>query len=824
MNRSDEKQYWSRVDVHFHRLIALSVEKRNHYLEHLREREPDLVDEVKNMLDAHYKSGMFLETGVMDELSEMAGKKIGPWSILHELGRGGMSTVYLAERDDGSFERKVAVKFLYGFMPGSTMRARLIAEQQILARLEHPNIARLLDAGITEEGRPYFILEYVDGYPITEYCDKNKLDILARIKLFEQVCEAVHYAHQRLVIHRDLKPSNIMVTQDGMVKLLDFGIAKIMAQDTDGQQLITQTGFSVMTPEYASPEQIRFDNITTSSDGYTLGLLLCELLTGVLPYDVKRKSPLEIGRIITDSMPGKPSTLLRSARNQASGMDSQGAENTTHAQGERGLQSDFPGHSSQWIRKLKGDLDNIVLKALRKEPERRYGSVRELLQDLRNYRHNLPVSARRETFSYTAGKFIRRHKAGVAAALVTAVLLISLTLVSIWQAKIAREQRTIAEHRYEDVRELANSVLFEFHDAIVNLPGSTSAREMLVERALDYLDRLTIQGSLDPGLYLELAEAYQKVGDVQGNPTNANLGKSEDALESYKKGINMLEALLKQDKKHLQAQILHANLYGKKADVQAWLGNLEEAETAMRISTHHYAGLYKAHPDDPELKMDYVRTLIKNGDLLGNPLFPNLGLSGQAAAQYWLARDILSTYPDIAAENHQWIRFTGIVYERIGTMLDNADDPDGALDAFSRSMEYRKNLVEMDPLNTDAIRDEAVAYEKLGQIHRKSARVTEAKHNFEQAFDIFKWLADADPHNIQAVQSLAISHLHLGNIHYHDHQPNLNDKLSAQFHFARSQELLQNLHERDPENRRVRNLLNGINRQLEDLNMPNQAP
>ena len=871
MKKADEKLYWSRVDEHFHRLLDLPAEKRSHELQVLREREPSLADEVKNMLDAHYNSGTFLETGLMDELSEMAGKIIGPWRIVHELGRGGMSTVYLAERADGSFERKVAVKFLHGFMPGTTMRSRLIAEQQILARLEHPNIARLLDAGITDEGRPFFILEYVDGYPITEYCDRNGLDLHARIKLLEQVCEAVHYAHQRLIIHRDLKPSNIMVTKEGTVKLLDFGIAKIMTQDADDQQLITQTGFSVMTPEYASPEQIRCDNITTSTDGYTLGLLLCELLTGMLPYDVKRKSPLEIGRVITDTVPGKPSTLLRLARNDATANGKTGAGNGKPAPGNHNSHPGIRGHSPQWIRKLKGDLDNIVLKALRKEPERRYGSVQELLQDLRNYQLNLPVSARRETFSYTAGKFIRRHRTGVAAAMVAALLLLSLTLVSIWQAKIAREQRAIAEYRYEDVRALANSVLFEFHDAIVNLPGSTSAREMLVERALDYLDKLADQGSLDHGLYLELAEAYQKVGDVQGNPTNANLGKSEDALESYKKGISLLQSLLGQDENHLRAQIVNANLYGKKADVQAWLGNLEAAEMNMRISADRYAALYRTHPDDPELKMDYVRTLIKNGDLLGNPLFPNLGLAEQSVGQYTLARDILKQLavtdqhqetvsgqqygatadhpfgpsagqhqeaisgkhenpPDGQhgnasiiihrdSINPQWVRFMGIVYERIGIMMDAADDPEGALDGFSKSMEYRKILVEMDPLNTDAIRDEAVAYEKLGQVHRKSARVLEAKSYFEQAFHIFKWLADADPDNIQAAQSLAISHLHLGNIHYHDHQPNLNDKHSARFHFARSQDLLQNLYDKDPENLRLQSLLSGINRRLQELDV-----
>ena len=833
MTKDWDDDSWQQIEDHFHHLIDLPVGDREQYLNRLIDTVPELAAEVRKLLEAHIKSGLFLETGALDEISEMAGKVIGPWKIVRELGRGGMSTVYLAERTDGSFERNVAVKFLYGFMPGPQLRARLIAEQRILAKLDHQNIARLTDAGITDEGRPYFILEYVDGYPITEYCDRNKLGLMDRIRLFEQVCEAVHYAHQRLIIHRDLKPSNIMVSRDGQVKLLDFGIAKLLEMDSGEQQLVTQTGLSVMTPEYASPEQIRNANITTSTDCYTLGLLLCELLTGSLPYEVKRKSPFEIGKIITDTAPGKPSTLLSgktASLSQNTSSTGRDMEQNEIKAGSRNEYSESPiSEKNQWSSKLRGDLDNIILKARRKEPERRYGSVRELMQDLRNYKMNLPVSAGRDTLAYTAGKFIRRHRTAVVAASLTGFLLIVSTIFSFWQAQAAREQKVIAEQRFDDVRQLANTVLFEFHEAIADLPGSTTARVLLVERALDYLDKLSKQHQYDSGLNVELASAYLKVGNVQGNPTNANLGRPKDALISYDKGVDLIRDVLDREPDHKEAWVIHSSLIARMADVHAALGDRELSEHFAHQSTERFRELVGIYPDDARIVTEYAISLIKFGDLLGNPNMFNLGQNERAMEQYQTAESSLASLfnshwnvnhgvEDQDEENSNLVRLLGVVYERIGTLLEDENDLEGALEVFQKSMEYRKFLVEMNPLMTDAIRDEAIAHEKLGKVYKKKAQIDEARRQFEKSIEIFRWLADADPRNIQAQQSLAISHIHLGDISFHPVLPSYNDRATAKTHYNKSQRLLNDVITADPDNARNKDLLGIIQSRLHNMN------
>ena len=831
MEKNRDDINWQEIDDHFHKVINLPADQRERYFNDLYADSPEIAVETRKLLEAHMKAGLFLEMGVLDEISEMAGRVIGPWKIIRELGRGGMSTVYLAERTDGSFERKVAVKFLYGFLPGPQLRARMMAEQRILAQLEHPNIAMLLDAGITEEGRPYFILEHVDGCSITEYCDQNELDLKARITLFEQVCEAVHHAHQRLIIHRDLKPSNIMVNRDGQVKMLDFGIAKMLEEHPGEPQFVTRTGFTVMTPEYASPEQIRNTHITTSTDCYTLGLLLCELLTGSLPYEVKGKSPFEIGRIITDTEPRKPSTLQTetfsgSPSDRRSEMWYDGDE----AGGGSKTQGPGPNAMSKkpWIGKLRGDLENIILKAIRKEPERRYGSVRELMQDLRNYRMDLPVSARRETLGYLAGKFIQRHKTAVVAASLAGMLLVLSTFFSMWQASVAREQKFIAEQRFGDVRQLANSVLFEFHDAIADLPGSTTARELLVERALDYLDMLSVQHQSDSGLNSELAAAYLKVGNVQGNPTNANLGRPGDALTSYEKGKKLVQQVLKQEPDHLEALAIQADLIGRMADLHAVLGDRELSENLAFESTNQYRRLVDRHPNDARLVAEYAISLIKYGDLLGNPNMINLGEKQRALEQYHAAESSLSSLFNrswdaaLAAEdqgelNANLVRLLGVVYERIGNILEEENDLEGAMEVFRKSMEYRKFVVEMNPLMTDAIRDEAVAYEKLGKVYWKNTQLDEALYHLEKSFEIFRWLVDADPRNIQARQSLAISHIHMGDISFQPDRPGFNDRGRAEMHFKESQDLLNDLAIADPGNTRVTELIGMVGRRLQNL-------
>ncbi len=308
--------------------------------------------------------------------------RVGPWRILHELGHGGMGTVYLAERGDDQFHKRVAVKLLGRGLRGDDLVRRFRHERQILATLDHPNIARLLDGGVAD-GAPYIVMEYVDGLPLGLYCTERRLDLPERLALFADVCGAVQYAHQNLVVHRDLKPSNILVTGDGQVKLLDFGIAKLL--DSEGAPeatALTRTGMYLMTPEYAAPEQVRGGRVTTATDVYALGVLLYELLVGRRPYDLQGRTPSEIERVVCGTEPTRPSSAAGSLDGAAA-------------------------------RRLQGDLDTIILKALRKEPERRYPSVLALLDDLRRYREGQPVLARPDTLLYRARKFAGRHRVGV---------------------------------------------------------------------------------------------------------------------------------------------------------------------------------------------------------------------------------------------------------------------------------------------------------------------------------------------------------------------------------------------------------------------------
>lgn len=360
----------------------------------------------------------------------------------------------------------------------------------ILASLKHPNIAHLIDGGTTNDGLPYFVMEYVEGVSIIEYAKSENLDLNERLDLFREVCAAVSFAHQNLVIHRDLKPSNILITNDGKVKLLDFGIAKLLKSEEINQ---TATQMHIFTPEYASPEQVQGEKLTTATDIYSLGVILYELLTENRPYNTESKNISEIIKTVCETEPVRPSLAVIKNTNQ----------------------TDYPKSKIKNQKSLRGDLDNIILKALRKEPERRYSSVEQLSEDIRRHQIGLPVSASADTFSYRFGKFINRNRIGVAAAALILITLLGGLFATLYQ-------RNKAQRRFNDVRQIANSFLFEFHDAIETLPGSTPARELVVKRALEYLDQLAAESEGDITLQRELGTAYAKIGLIHGNSYHSN--------------------------------------------------------------------------------------------------------------------------------------------------------------------------------------------------------------------------------------------------------------------------------------------------------------
>ena len=421
-------EQWQEVRRIYEAVIDGAPEQRAAVLTEACADDAELRAQVERLLSASSRAGAFLETApALDpaSLAAAVGRRLGPYQIVRELGQGGMSTVFLAVRADDAYQQEVAIKLVGPGLRHAEVIQRFKQERQILASLDHPNIARLLDGGTTEEGWPYLVMEYIAGLPITEYCRQQQLSLTARLQLFRTVCAAVAYAHRNLIIHRDLKPSNILVTADGTVKLLDFGIAKILSPPERGEQVaLTQSRLSWLTPAYASPEQLRNEAITTASDVYSLGVLLYELLTGARPHDVENLLPHDAARVLCEAEAEKPSLRVTQAVDAPQVFGESSAER---------LQ-----------RRLRGDLDNIVLKALAKEAEQRYPAVEQLSADLARHLAGKPVIARPPTLGYRAGKLIRRRKAAAGALLLA---LLAALGVLLWQAvtgpERARQQRRL---------------------------------------------------------------------------------------------------------------------------------------------------------------------------------------------------------------------------------------------------------------------------------------------------------------------------------------------------------------------------------------------
>ncbi len=482
-----------RIEELFFAALLEPPAQRSAFLDRHCRADTELREAVERRLAQQQEPPDFLEKVIgnaaegldCELLASTRPRRFGVYSVLRELGRGGLGTVYLAERVDGEFRRRVALKVLRRGLDTEDVLRRFRAERQILAQLEHPNIARLHDGGSTDTGLPYFVMEHIDGLAIDRYCDLHQLSVMRRLDLFRQVCVAVQYAHQNLVVHRDLKPSNILVTPDGVPKLLDFGIAKLLAPTaTEASMQRTATSLRPMTPTYASPEQVRGDPITTASDVYTLGTLLYELLSGQRPIPLQGDEPIHrLEELVCEHEPVEPSVAVRQA-------------------GSPGLAGLRP---AQLERQLRGDLDRICLQALRKEPSRRYASVEQLAQDVLRYQQGRPVTARPDTAGYRLGKFLRRNRLAVAAAAAASLLVVTFAAVTMMQSVQVRQQRDRAA---EVSRMLID--LFNIANPDTSRGSTITARELL--------DRGTAQvAELAPSLEtaelaFTLAHMYRKLG------------------------------------------------------------------------------------------------------------------------------------------------------------------------------------------------------------------------------------------------------------------------------------------------------------------------
>jgi serine/threonine protein kinase len=441
---------YQKIKTIFQTVVDLPPAERSATLERLCSGDPTLRDEVVRVLQSHQSAGKFLEKPALAPAGRivpqvvkesLVGSRVGPYEILSEIGRGGMGTVYLASRADDQYRKLVALKVVNPENEADAMVARFRRERQILANLEHPNIAQLLDGGTTNDGSPYLVMEYVGGMPIDEYCDSRRLDVASRLRLFRTVCAAVHYAHQNLIVHRDLKPTNILVKSDGMVKLLDFGIAKLLNPDPSGTRLDrTATSMRIMTPEYASPEQARGDAITTSSDVYTLGIVLYELLCGHRPFH-------SLAEILGDRPPERPSAALYRLETRH-GDNGEPASRTADT-----AAADRHTRPSSLRRALAGDLDAITLKALAKTPSARYNSAEQLADDIHRHLNGQPVAARGDAAAYRFWKFLLRHKAAMAIVTLIFALLATAAAMASREVAAARAEQQRVQRELEKARQ-----------------------------------------------------------------------------------------------------------------------------------------------------------------------------------------------------------------------------------------------------------------------------------------------------------------------------------------------------------------------------------
>ncbi len=726
---------WRRIEELFRTVVDRPEEERGIYLTRVCNGDEDLRLEVLSLLDRDTAED-FLQRPIASAAraltskpkDDLTGERIGPYRVKRLIGRGGMGDVYEAERDDDQFQQQVAIKIIKRGMDTEFVRERFLRERQILASLDHPHIARLFDGGATEDGRPYFVMEFVEGESSTDYCRRRGLTVNEKLKLFRDVCSAVQHAHQKLIVHRDLKPSNILVTADGTPKLLDFGIAKLLSPDPGEAVTRTETSVRLMTPDYASPEQVRGGAITTASDVYSLGVALYELLTERRPYQFETYSPFEIERAICATEAAPPSDVAR-------------------------RQTEAP---TKLARQLSGDLDNIVMMAMRKEPERRYRSVEQFSEDIRRYLSGLPVTARPDSLIYRTGKFARRHRVAVVAAALVLVSLLGGIMATTRAARQARAERARAERRFAQVRKLSNTFLFDFHDKIQNLPGATEARGLVAKTALEYLDSLAQEVAGDTQLEWELAVAYQKVGDVQGDPWAPNLGHSQEAMRSYQKSLDLAERLSRADAGDLKMSRLLAQGYFKLGALQAQSGAKTEAHEALSKAATAAEKLERQTHDLEDLR------LLQSCNMRLGDTYLDTGDPGAALESY--RREMRISERRVAEFPNDGSQMTlAMSHSRLPEALVSLGDVDGAMNHYHKSLELIDELLSRHAADPAYLRVRMITLVWLGNLSGNPQFINlgdtrAALKSYRESLALAVQRVALDPKNARARQDLAGGH------------------------------------------------------------------
>jgi eukaryotic-like serine/threonine-protein kinase len=543
---------WRRIEEVFQSAIDMTEDRRDAFLHAACGADAELLHEVRSLLARDNVDSRTI-AAIVDSAAAsvihdgappdvMDGAQLGNYRIIREIGRGGMGAVYLAVRSDQTFDKQVAIKLVKRGIDTDAVLKRFWYERRILAALEHPYIARLVDGGTSPDGRPYFVMDYIDGQPLDAYCRERQLSINRRCELFRKICEAVSYAHRSLVIHRDLKPSNVLVTAEGVPKLLDFGIARLLSVDADEDTIAGTAGgvagSRALTPDFASPEQLRGEAVTTATDVYSLGATLRAIL---------------------------------------------------------------PAAAS-----LPSDLSAIVGKATREEIEQRFASVADFSEDLRRYLAGLPIVARHQTLTNRAAKFMRRHRTGVAVFAAFTLVALAGVAAIVRESREARIGRAVAEQRLSQAVEMANRTLSDLNGSIGKLPGTTEARRQMVRNTMEYLDRLAKDTGNDPRVLMALATAYVRVGEVLGNSNSSNLGDLPGSLGSYQKALDVIGPLLTADPGNRKVQSLAATAHQGKGDVLDALGRSPEAVKEDRTAVAIADLVLAADPANPEAQYQSI--------------------------------------------------------------------------------------------------------------------------------------------------------------------------------------------------------------------------
>ena len=718
---------WSLIEAVFQSALERPLAERKQYLADACGNDQELLSEIESLLESDHDAEKALHSLVADDLTEMTkssisadlGSQVGPYLLVRELDSGGMGVVYLAVRSDDHYFQIVAIKMIRKGLDSPELVQRFRVERQILATLNHPNIGAILDGGETKEGRPFIVMEYVEGQPITLAGESRGLSIRDRIELFRSLCSAVHYAHQKLIIHRDIKPGNVMVTPEGVVKLIDFGTSKplepqlVLKDDTP-----TESGFRMMTPDYASPEQLQGKELTAATDVYSLGVLLFELLTGSRPYTLRGLSPAAAERVfLTEGR--KPSAA--------------------------------PDLSSRRRRELAGDLDRIVMMAMNHDPAQRYRSVQHLEEDLLRYLQGKPIAARSASPIYTLRKLVQRHKTVT----LTALAMIALLSASLL---IYSSQSRKADRRVTEVRALADSAISDMTNKLQHSSASTKTQAALFQSALTYLDELRRSTGNDPRLLLELSKAYVRVGDLEGSPFVANLGNSGTAIASYQKAWQAAsEAHARMPGDDSTVALIEA--YQRLGGIETFLGNMHEARDNYQQGLSWAQAFWQKKPYDPARK----RFLARNYEGMGNVDLRSLN-PDQALKSFSAAFHIFGDSPS-GDEDHDKMLID--LYRGRASTFNELGRQSQALEDNRKAVTLAEALVQRYPSSVQARRSLFVAYQQavLPLAGRDALNVGDsgqAQVYARKALAIAQILVALDSGNIQAQYDLATAYAEMG--------------------------------------------------------------